>query len=223
MGGLDVAADIRTALRAAAVPERAAGQQAYMKSHMPFLGVTVPDARRIARSRATAHGIRDAASALPVARVLWDDATHREERYAAMALLALRGVEGDPGIVPTLEHMVRTGRWWDFTDELAHRFPPLLESDPARTGALLRTWSTDADLWIRRVAIIAQLGRKDAVDRVLLEDVMAPNLDDADFFIRKAIGWALRELARVDPDWVRAYVASHELSPVSRREALKHL
>lgn len=223
MGGLDIVADIRTSLRAAAVPERAAGQQAYMKSEMRFLGVAVPDARRIARSSAKAHGIRDAASAIPVARMLWDDASHREERYAAIALLALRGVDGDPEIVPTVEHMVREGQWWDFTDELAHRFPPLLESDPVGTGGLLRMWSTDVDLWIRRVAIIAQLGRKDAVDRALLEDVVAPNLHDADFFIRKAIGWALRELARVDPVWVRAYVASHELSPLSRREALKHL
>jgi 3-methyladenine DNA glycosylase AlkD len=153
---------------------------------------------------------------------LWDDAGFREERYAAVVLLAVRGVDGDPAIVPAIEHMVRTGQWWDFTDELAHRLPPLLDRDP-RTADLLRRWSVDDDMWMRRVAVIAQLGRKDAVDRALLADVLAPNLADTRFFIRKAVGWALRDLARVDPDWVRAYADAHELSPLSHREALKHL
>jgi 3-methyladenine DNA glycosylase AlkD len=222
MGESQVVAEVRAALHAAADPERAAGQQAYMKSSMPFLGVRVPDARKVAREGARVHGLRDAASVLPISRTLWDDARFREERYAAVALLAVRGVDGDPAIVPAIEHMVRTGQWWDFTDELAHRFPLLLDRD-ARTADVLRGWSVDEDMWMRRVAIIAQLGRKDAVDRGLLTDVLAPNLADTRFFIRKAVGWALRDLARVDPDWVRAYAAAHELSPLSRREALKHL
>ena len=222
MGESPAAAEVRARLRAVAVPERAAGQQAYMKSAMPYLGVTVPDARRAARDVARADGLGDTASAVSLARELWDGAGYREERYAAQALLALRGVDGDRGILPTIEHMVRTGRWWDFTDELAHRFPPLLKRWEG-TADLLRTWSTDEDMWMRRVAIIAQLGRKDAVDRDLLADVIEPNLGDPEFFIRKAIGWALRDVARVDPAWVGAYAASHELSPLSRREALKHL
>ena len=68
-----------------------------------------------------------------------------------------------------------------------------------------------------------QLGRRDRVDRELLADLIRPNLSDREFFIRKAIGWALREYARIDPEWVRTYAATHDLSPLSRREALKHL
>jgi len=78
-------------------------------------------------------------------------------------------------------------------------------------------------MWIRRIAIISQMGRRDRVDRDLLAQVIAPNLGDSEFFIRKAIGWALREYARVEPDWVRQYADTHDLSPLSRREALKHL
>jgi 3-methyladenine DNA glycosylase AlkD len=78
-------------------------------------------------------------------------------------------------------------------------------------------------MWVRRLAILSQLGRRDRVDRALLADVIEPNRADGEFFIRKAIGWALREYARVDPDWVREYVAGHELSALTRREALKHL
>lgn len=213
-------ARIRERLREAADPARTPGQQAYMKSEMPFLGVAVPTTRQIARAagREAAPDVLEGA-----ARVLWDEASHREERYAAQALLGLDALRGDPQTVPLIEHMVRTGRWWDVTDELAHRVSDLLDADPVRTGALVRDWSTDDDLWLRRLAIIAQLGRRADLDRDLLADVIEQNADDREFFIRKASGWALRDAARTDPEWVRAFVAAHELSPLSVREAAKHL
>ena len=109
------------------------------------------------------------------------------------------------------------------TDELAHRLADLHDARPDETAALARRWSRDDDFWIRRIAILSQLGRGARLDPQLLADVIAPNLGDREFFIRKAIGWALREYARVDPRWVGAFAATHELSPLSRREALKHL
>jgi 3-methyladenine DNA glycosylase AlkD len=219
----DLVGDIRAALRAAADPVRAPGQQAYMRSQMPFLGVGVPEVRRITRARVKSVPHADGERLRDAARALWDDAAYREERYAAMALLAEPSASADPVVVPLIEHMVRTGRWWDYTDELAHRLAALHDSHPVETGALVRRWSTDGDLWIRRTAIISQLGRRDRVDHGLLEQVIAPNLADREFFLRKAIGWALRDYARVDPDWVRKYADTHDLSPLSRREALKHL
>ncbi|WP_426325676.1 DNA alkylation repair protein [Microbacterium sp. E-13] len=216
-----LAATIRGYLRAAADPSRAAGQQAYMKSAMPFLGVRVPQARMIARRAAA--GITDAASLRATALQLWDGAEHREERYAAMALLAWRPLRGDPALVPVVEYMVRTGRWWDYTDELAHRLADLHDVRPDETAALVRGWARDDDMWIRRIAILSQLGRGIRVDPQLLADTIEPNRGDPEFFVRKAIGWALREYARVEPEWVRAYVTDHSLSPLSRREALKHL
>ncbi len=192
-----------------------------MKSAMPYLGVRVPEARKIARTLAKRQ--TDASALRGTALELWDAATHREERYAAMTLLAMQPLRGDPQLIPVIEHMVRTGRWWDFTDELAHRMAHLLDIHPVETTAVVRRWSRDRDFWMRRVAIISQLGRGARLDRDLLAEVIAPNLGDSEFFIRKAIGWALREYARIDAEWVREYVATHELSPLSRREALKHL
>ncbi|WP_457098639.1 DNA alkylation repair protein [Microbacterium sp. P5_E9] len=212
---------VREALRAAADPARAPGQQAYMKSEMPFLGVTLPEVRRLVRSAASQTA--DAAILRAAASELWDDASHREERYAGMLLLGLRPTRAQWENVTLIEYMVRTGRWWDITDELAHRLAELHDVLPRETADLVRRWSTDAELWVRRIAILSQLGRRDRVDRELLAGLIEPNRPDSDFFIRKAIGWALREYARVDPDWVRDYVATHELSPLSRREALKHL
>ncbi|GAA5197973.1 DNA alkylation repair protein [Microbacterium jejuense] len=212
--------DIRSALREAGDPERAPGQQAYMKSAMPFLGVRVPDARRVAK--ALAKG-RDAATLRETALKLWDAAGFREERYAAMALLSLRPLHADPELVPLVEHFVRTGQWWDYTDELAHRLADLHDARPAQTAALVREWARDPDLWIRRIAILSQLGRGIRLDPAILADTVAPSTADPEFFLRKAIGWALREYARVAPDWVRAFVDAHELSALTRREALKHL
>lgn len=218
---MDLAARIRADLRAVADPGRAVGQQAYMKSAMPFLGVRVPDVRRIAR--AAAAGETDGAALRAVARTLWDDATHREERYAAEALLTLRPLRGDLAMVPLVEHMVRTGQWWDITDELSGRMADLHDARPQETAAIVREWSVDDDIWIRRIAILSQLGRRGRVDQALLAEVIGPSLARPEFFLRKAIGWALRDYARVEPDWVARFVASHALSPLSRREAMKHL
>ncbi|THE09023.1 DNA alkylation repair protein [Microbacterium oleivorans] len=213
--------EIRARLREVADPERAAGQQAYMKSDLPFLGVRVPDTRRIAR--AAAVGETDPARIIADARELWDAASHREERYAAMMLLAVPPARGDLRIVPVIEHMVRTGRWWDFTDELSGRIRELLDAHPKDGDALVRGWCVSEEMWLRRLAILSQLGRRAGTDLHLLSEALDPNLRDGEFFIRKAIGWALRDAARTYPEWVSAYVAAHALSPLIRREALKHL
>lgn len=217
----DLGDSIRHALQESADPVRAAGQQAYMKSSMPFWGVTLPETRRITRE--AARGIPDPLALLEAAEDLWDGASRREERYAAMALLRLRPLVGDPRALALAERMVRTGRWWDITDELAHVVSESLDRRPDETEALVRRWASDDDLWIRRIAILSQLGRRGRVHPDLLADAVAVNLADREFFIRKAIGWALRDYARTDPDWVCAFVRERELSPLSRREALKHV
>ena len=92
-------------------------------------------------------------------------------------------------------------------------------------GAGMRAWSTDDHLWIRPCSILSQGKHKDKADPVLLRDCILPSMDDTDFFSRKAIGWALRDYAQVDPEWVTAFVAEFEdrLSGLSKREALRHL
>jgi 3-methyladenine DNA glycosylase AlkD len=90
---------------------------------------------------------------------------------------------------------------------------------------VLNAWSTDGDMWIRRASITAQLKAKDQTDLRLLRAVLEANLADPEFFIRKAIGWALREFGKTDPEWVRTFVSDHgdRLSPLSRHEALRNL
>jgi 3-methyladenine DNA glycosylase AlkD len=115
------------------------------------------------------------------------------------------------------------GGWWDFTDEIANRHVgPLVRAH--RLQPLMRAWSVHPDRWLRRTSVICQLGARAEIDLALLTDAIEANVDDPDFFLRKGIGWALRQHARTDPEWVRAFVDAHPgLSPLSRREALKHL
>ncbi|MEA1264470.1 MULTISPECIES: DNA alkylation repair protein [unclassified Microbacterium] len=221
MTAADLVQSIRSALRDEADPELAPAQQAYMKSALPFLGVRVPGVRAVARG--LAREVTDTAVLRGTALVLWREAAFREERYAASALMALRPVRARLDMLDVHEEMIRTGAWWDHVDEVSHRLTETLDAHPAEMTPVLRTWSRDDDFWVRRASIISQLGRRGATDRELLATVIEPNLADTEFFIRKAIGWALRELGKTDPAWVRAFVESHELSPLSRREALKLL
>jgi len=211
---------IRDELASAADPERAPGMAAYMKSAMPFRGVARPQVRRISRAAARAHP-DDVATRVNDVRSLWDGAEFREERYAAQDLLALAPTKGRLELLDLHEYLARSGAWWDYSDEQAHRVTETLEAHP-EAAMTMRRWSTDDSIWVRRLAIIGQLGRRNRVDLTLLADVIEPNLGETEFFLRKAIGWALRDVARHDPSWVRTYVDTHTLSPLSCREALKH-
>jgi 3-methyladenine DNA glycosylase AlkD len=224
--------DLRAALEQHADPAKAPAMQAYMKSAMPYRGVASPGQKAIFREVLGARPLESRASWESAVLELWDDAQFREERYAAIALLAYRRYAGwrDPQTLPLIDHLVVTGAWWDYVDALATRtLGPLARAYPAELVPLIRTWAADDDLWRRRAAIIHQVGAGDAADRDLLAACVAPSLEpnpmSREFFLRKAIGWALRDLARRDPSWVRAYTAEHaaELSGLSRREALTHL
>ncbi|MDT0156455.1 DNA alkylation repair protein [Microbacterium sp. ARD32] len=216
-----LADSIRTGLQELADPAIAPAQQSYLKSTMPNLGVRVPAARALVRR--LAKGETDAGVLQQTALELWRQAEFREERYAALALMALPALRGDPATLPVHEEMIRSGAWWDYVDEASHRLRELLDADPERFAVEMRIWADDEDFWVRRAAIICQVGRKGATDLGLLEYAILTNIDDDRFFIHKAIGTALRELAKSNPGWVRAFAAQHPLSPLSRREALKHL
>ena len=219
---------IREALAAAGDPERAVAQQRYMKSRLPFRGITSPELSALLRPLLAGYAPTSRAGWEATVRTLWDEATHREERYAALALAKHRTARAwrDPALVPLIEHLVVTGAWWDLVDDVAvHLTGPVLAGHPEEMTPVVRGWATGEDLWLRRTAVICQLGRRDATDRDLLRHAIESNVDDSSFWLRKAIGWALRDLAHTDPDWVLAEVARLDgpLSALSRREALKHL
>ncbi|MGX9899752.1 DNA alkylation repair protein [Arthrobacter sp. SA17] len=221
----ELLAVIRLGLAERCDPVRAAGAQAYMKSSIPSLGVSVPEVRRLTTAAAAAHPFESLEQLRDTVLELWRTAAFREEHYAAIDLTGLKLAARESLMLPVYEEIIRTGASWDFVDGVSERIGALLQADRPAMTALLRNWSRDADFWIRRASITAQLKAKAHTDTGLLREVIEANLADREFFIRKAIGWALREYAKTDPEWVRAFVAEHsqDLSPLSRREALKNL
>lgn len=226
--GLPLVLEVRQALAGAGDPDRAAGQQAYMKSEMPFRGVTSPQLTALLRPLLSEFGPTSRAEWEQAVLALWDGASHREERYAALAVARMRRatVWCDPEALGLFRHLVVTGAWWDFVDVIAaHLVGQALREHRPVVDPVMREWAVDDDLWVRRTAVLSQLRHRKDTDRRLLAHVIEANLDDPSFWLRKSIGWALREFARTDPDWVRATVEEWgpRLSNLSRREALKHL
>lgn len=224
---MSLAETIHARLVAAADPARAPGMQAYMKSAMPYLGVPAVPLKQILKSIFAGLAFDSAEHWRTEVLAVWRGARFREERYAAIELTALRAARAFQRIdaLPMYEEMIVTGAWWDYVDAIAaHRLLPILRSDPETMRPAMLAWAVDADMWKRRSAILCQLEAKAATDLDLLYACIAPSIGSREFFLRKAIGWALRHYARTDPVEVIRYVEAHpELSPLSRREALKHV
>jgi 3-methyladenine DNA glycosylase AlkD len=230
----DVVEAVCHELMAAGDPDRAVGQQAYMKSAMPFRGITSPKLKATLRPLLAdpAYLLNDRDEWEATIRDLWDGARFREERYAALAICGhprYRQWAADRSAIPLYRYLVESGAWWDFVDDIAsHRLGPILRANPESEPDRMRSWARAGNMWVRRAAILSQLSSKEETDRQLLLDCLTPNLADRDFFIRKAIGWSLRQYARSGTEaaeWVRSSVddLGPRLSSLSRREALKHL
>jgi 3-methyladenine DNA glycosylase AlkD len=220
--------DVRRGLENAADANRATAMRRYMKSAMPYRGVQSASQRQIYRGTFQAHELPDAPSWCDTALALWRSARYREERYAAIALTGHARYRHFQTLeaLPMYEEMIVSGAWWDFVDAVAiHRIGPLLAAYRRTMTARMRRWSGDENLWKRRTAIICQLTFKERTDLDLLYACIERNLDDREFFIRKAIGWALRQYAWTDPAEILRFVRAHgdRLSGLSRREALKNI
>lgn len=220
---------LRVRLAAEGDPERAEGQQRYMKSDLPYFGVTLPRTVALLKEVAAAHPLTSYEDWRDTVLALFREAGHRELWYAAEELAErpkYREYARRTESLEIYEVLVVEGAWWDIVDGVAaHLVGGLFETDAAWTAERMRAWSSDPHLWKRRTSIICQLRRGRSVDLELLYDCIEANREDRDFFIRKAIGWALREVARTQPDEVIRYVEAHRdaLSPLSKREALKNV
>jgi 3-methyladenine DNA glycosylase AlkD len=226
---------IRDALAAVADAKRAPQMQAYMKSTMPYHGVPSTPMRAAVRPLLKAHPVDDAKAWQRDVLALWHGAKFREERYAAVMLVQDKRAKPfvSMKLLRLYEELITTGAWWDFVDELAsHPVGDLLAAEPTAMKKAMRQWSVDSDMWKRRTSIICQLRFKAQTDLKLLYDCIEPSLEGPkahplakEFFIRKAIGWALRQHAWTDAAEVKRYVAANRerMSGLSVREALKNV
>ena len=219
---------LRSELKLAADLKRAPAMQRYMKSAMPYHGVTGPLQKQIHRKVFAELQFRDSDVWKNAVLHVFRNAKFREEWYAAIALCEWKKAAQFqmPDALGMYEEMIVTAAWWDVVDALAsHSVGALLRAYPNPIGKRMRAWSRDENMWKRRTSIICQLGSKKETNLDLLYGCIEPSLDSKEFFLRKAIGWALRQYAWTDSGEVRRYVKENEkrLSPLSCREALKNL
>jgi 3-methyladenine DNA glycosylase AlkD len=219
---------LRKALRQAGDPARAPAMQAYMKSAMPYHGVPAPLLRQVCK--ATFADLHFATASQWQAQVLglWRDARFREERHAALHLAGDKRARPfqTPAAMKMYEELIVTGAWWDFVDDIAsHRVGPILRDHPASMRRKMLSWSKSNNLWKRRTSILCQLSFKAETDLELLYACIEPSLGSQEFFLQKAIGWALRQYAWIDGAEIRKYVRLNRtrLSALSCREALKNI
>ena len=205
-------------------PSKAVGMAAYMRDQFPYYGLPAPAQRAAAREALEGLGQPTEADLVQLATTCWAR-PQREWQYAACDLLARWAKHCSPAMLLTAEHLITTKSWWDTVDLLASKVVGTLVRNHRELAPTMDAWIDADDFWLARTAILHQLGSKADTDTDRLFAYCARRAGDTEFFIRKAIGWALREYAKTDPGAVQQFVADHDdvLSNLSKREALKNI
>jgi len=205
-------------------PAQSAPMKKYMRDQFEYLGIKSPQLKILFGQHIAEHGLPAIVELDGIVHELWD-LPQREFQYAAVGLVGRLDKQLPSKSIKTLEYMITHKSWWDTVDSIAggsvgvyfKRFPDVREK-------YLAKWRASDNFWLRRTTILFQLGYKQETDFDLLCEIIRENLGSKEFFINKAIGWSLRQYARIDPKAVKKFVnATKDLSPLSRREAMKHL
>jgi len=221
--GPGVKAFVAGELAKRANPEKAAPMAAYMKTDMPFYGVQKPGRKEVFKGLRERFAPADAADYEASVLALWSG-SHREEKYLAIDFARAFKRFITPASLPLYERLVREGAWWDFVDPVASDLVGhvLLHHRPL-VSPMMEQWIHDPDFWIRRTALISQLRHKAETNSEQLFRLCIERAHEKEFFIRKAIGWALREYSKTEPQAVEEFLSRNrdQLSGLSFREGMK--
>jgi len=215
--------DLHGTFAARGCPANAIRMKAYFRGQFEFFGIRSPERRRLIHEH---HGDADHFAFDQIKRcvtLLWRE-PEREMQHTAMELLHHHQRSLTLDDLPLVREMITSRPWWDTVDFIACKIlGALLARHPEREAAIAREMSRGDHLWLIRSSVIFQLGRRKRTDERLLSEMILRQADHPDFFIRKAIGWALRDYAKTAPDWVASFVKGNRLSPLSVREALRNI
>ncbi|KJQ58729.1 DNA alkylation repair protein [Streptococcus gordonii] len=206
-------------LKAVAIPNDAVAMKAYMKNKFEFLGVKTPARRKLVKAFFKQQ--IDSVIDWNFINEAWNN-PYRELQYVALDYLEIRKKLLTPSDLPDLKKLAQTKSWWDTVDFLDRLVGSIIARFP-ETKATILSWSCDEDIWLRRLAIDHQLLRKEETDIELLEKILVNNFGQTEFFINKAIGWALRDYSKTNPNWVKDFIERHraEMAALSIREGSK--
>jgi len=215
---------LRSELKKAANPAKAPAMQAYMKTAQPFYGVTSPVRKQILRVARKKFPITNFEEYKSVVWELWSG-KYREEMYCALDLAGVYKKFRTDVAMPLYERMLKGATNWDLVDEIAGHLICKLVLNNRKHEAKLKKWARSKNFWLRRTSLLAHLFHREQTNTKLLEGTIVLLIDEKEFFIRKAIGWVLRQYAYTNPKWVKNFVRKYEgrLSGLSKPEAMKHL
>jgi len=205
-------------------PAQAVPMKRYMRDQFEYLGIKTPQREALANKFIKENGLPPIAQLDTILRDLWS-LPQREFQYTATNILGRFENKLEAEFITTIEYLLVTKSWWDTVDVLAgHAIGTQFKRFPAVKAKYLKKWRKSDNFWLRRTTLLFQLGYKKETDFDLLCELVYENLGSDEFFINKAIGWALRQYAWTDPKPVKKFVkATKELHPLSRREALKNI
>jgi len=204
-------------------PEKAAGMKAYMKGQFEYLGLQTPVRKALTKEFFKEYGYPDPEESKHIAEYCWQ-LPYREYKYFAMELMVRMKKKSGHDAIHLYEELITKESWWDTIDLIAPSLVGhhLMEYHEERSH-YINKWIRSGNIWLQRSCILFQLKYKADTDTRLLSGIILKLKDSKEFFIRKAIGWSLREYSKTDPGFVVRFVQSHDLSGLSHREALKWL
>ncbi|MFQ5554842.1 MAG: DNA alkylation repair protein, partial [Acidimicrobiia bacterium] len=216
---------VRRELSALADPVKASEMAAYLKTNMAFYGVQKPRRTPVFKEMLARFPVASRAEYRAAVLQLWQR-PHREEKYFAIGLAGAYPEYRTVGSIPLYKRLIVEGGWWDLVDGVASDLVGgALRDDRVRVAPIMRRWIEHPDMWLRRTALICQIGHRGATDQDMLFEFCLRCATDPEWFIRKAIGWALREYGKTSPSAVAEFTRTHEerWSRLTYREAMKHL
>jgi len=218
--------NLKSTLVENANPEQAKGMEAYMKGKFKYLGISSPLRKEISAQFLRKDQIPTFDEMHDVVWSLWQE-PWRELHYIAMELAGKYRKQWNEESLELFREMIMSNSWWDTVDHISSNLVGTYFFDhPEKKTETALAWNQSGQLWLERCSIIFQLKYKDKLDTSILSTCIESHLESKEFFLRKAIGWSLRQHSKYDPKWVRSFIDSHEmsgLSGLSLREASKYL
>lgn len=202
--------------------ENSGPMKKYMKDHFPFLGIKSPLRKELEKQFFKETEILKRPFNQDFVISLWEK-DEREYQYTAITYMGKFIKKLPKDVIQFLEGLITTKSWWDSVDSIAPLAGELAKKYPELINENINQWSVDDNFWLRRTSILFQLKYKDQTNEALLYDYIVKNADSMEFFIQKAIGWALREYSKTNPVSVKEFIRDNQLAPLSIREGSKYL
>lgn len=203
--------------------DKAVKMSAYMKNRFPFFGIQSPERKQIIRTYLNQNGYPSLEDIEDITKQLWQ-LPQRELHYAAQEIVSHKRYINQPNFPSLMEYLIIHRSWWDTVDYIASNIAgPWFLKNTAYIIPITDKWVNSNNMWLQRSAMLFQLKYKHATNEELLFKYADQLSKEKDFFIRKAIGWALREYAKTNPEAVKSFIQHHPLSPLSIKEALKSI